>query len=109
MRRVYLINLSFGLAGIERRFANLWQALRRRGVVFPILVVPSPLALKLQDAGLLPAERDGVIVVPEARALTQFGRLTLPPIFDTPRSIIRSRIASLRYQRVWDQIARDPG
>jgi hypothetical protein len=52
MRNVYLINLSLGLAGTERRFANIWHELRRRGRVRPILVVPDTLAELLYRAEL---------------------------------------------------------
>lgn len=108
-KRVYLVNISFGLAGIERRFANLWQVLHRRGSVFPILVIPSVHASQLREAGLLPDQPGSVLVVPVPGPIARLGDLRLPLILHTPRDIIRSRIVSLGYQRVWREIARDPG
>src|SRR5689334_19958870 len=105
MRRVYLINLSFGLAGIERRFANLWRVLRRRGRVWPILVIPSTHALQLHAAGLLPDEPESVVIVHEPKPLSVMGRFRLPPVFHTPRDLIRSRTISLGYWRFWPKIA----
>lgn len=108
MKRVYLINLSFGLAGIERRFANLYRTLSQRGNVFPILVITSSLASKLQDADLLPGVSGSVIIVNEPGPLALLGRLKLPPIFNIPRAVIRSRVAALGYRKVWRKIAQDP-
>ena len=108
MRRVYLVNLNFGLAGIERRFANLSAVLRRRGVVCPVLVIPAALASRLEEAGLLPEDPGALVVIPEPAPLALFGRLQLPPGFDSAFAIIRSRIASLRLRPVWRDIQRDP-
>lgn len=108
MKKVYLINLSFGLAGIERRFANLWRALRRRRNVDPVLVIPSVLAVLLRKAGLLPADDDGIITIDEPRILTWLGGLQLPPLFDTPVAILRSRVAAIAYRRFFRRIAQEP-
>jgi glycosyltransferase involved in cell wall biosynthesis len=105
LKNVYLVNLSFGLAGIERRFANVWRALRRRGVVFPILVVPSSLAALLDEAGLLPADREGLIVTPEPAWIR---RMRLPASLAIPAAIVRSRIAAMGYRPLWSRIASDP-
>jgi glycosyltransferase involved in cell wall biosynthesis len=104
MKNVYLINLSFGLAGIERRFANLWRALRRRGNVFPILVIPSSLAALLDEARLLPDDPTGLIVTPEPSTLA---KLRVPSSLDVPLAIVRSRIAAIGYRSVWSRIRRD--
>jgi glycosyltransferase involved in cell wall biosynthesis len=104
VKNVYLINLSFGLAGIERRFANLWHALYRREVVFPILVIPSSLAELLDDAGLLPDDAAGLIVTSEPETLA---RIKMPHALDVPMAIVRSRIAAVGYRSVWSRIERD--
>ena len=109
MRNVYLINLSFGLAGIERRFANIWRALYGRGVVFPILVIPSALALLLEQANRLPHDSKGLIVIPEPRPVSLAAQLPMPHQLDVPVAIVRSRIAALGYRPVWRRIASDPG
>lgn len=108
MTRVYLINLSFGLAGIERRFANLWHVLRRRGRVEPILAVPSTLADQLAAAQLLPDDPAALRIVPEPAALAWLGRRQLPEALHTPRSLVRSRASALGYRSVWREIRRDP-
>jgi len=107
VRNVYLINLSFGLAGIERRFANLWRVLHDRGVVFPILVIPSALASLLQEANLLPTNPEGLIVISEPKPVAWVGNLKLPPVYDVPRGIVRTRIAVLGHRSVWRRIAQD--
>lgn len=109
MKNVYLINLSFGLAGIERRFANLWRILRERRSVVPILVIPSALASILREANLLPTDPDGLVVIPEPWYSGWLGRLKLPPPFDSIIAVIRSRIAALGYRKVWRMIESDPG
>ena len=54
MLNVYLLNLSFDVAGAERRFANIWDGLSRRGNVRPILILPQCLSQKLKASGELP-------------------------------------------------------
>jgi glycosyltransferase involved in cell wall biosynthesis len=108
VKNVYLINLSFGLAGIERRFANLWRILHDRGVVFPILVVPASLAALLDDAGLLPTEANGMIVTPEPKPILWTAAQRLSSRFLVPAAILRSRVAAVGYRRVWSRIVADP-
>lgn len=108
MKNVYLINLSFGLAGIERRFANLWAAINRRGNYVPILVIPAPLAAILQNAKLLPDKPGSVIVIPELKFLTWLGALDLSPGPRLLVTIIRSRFAALGYRKVWRKIRQEP-
>ena len=108
MRTVYLINLSFGLAGIERRFANLWRVLHKRGHVNPVLVIPSSLAKLLGSAGLLPSDRRGLIVVREPAISEWLGRTRLPSFLDIPVAIVRSRLAAFGFRAVWRRIANEP-
>lgn len=108
MSNVYLINLSFGLAGIERRFANLWRVLRRRGVVSPVLVVPAPLGAILKEANLLEDDPDGLVEVDEPAFVTRIANWPLPPAFDVPKAILRSRAGGLALRDVWRRIAQDP-
>jgi glycosyltransferase involved in cell wall biosynthesis len=105
---VYLINLSFGLAGIERRFANLWRVLDQRRVVSPVLVIPSALAGLLRDADLFPADAHGVIVIPEPRFFSWLGHLRVPPRMAIAIGMIRTRVAGIGYRKVWQRIADDP-
>ena len=107
LKRVYLVNLSFGLAGIERRFANLWRVLYERGRVFPILVVPASLASALAKAGLLPADPSALIIVREPRLSMWIDRLHLPPTLKTAAAIIRSRLVARRFRDVWKRITRE--
>lgn len=109
LRNVYLINLSFGLAGIERRFANLWHVLRTRGNVRPILVVPDTMAQILHEADLADPKDDLLWVVPEHPFLRASDKLRLPPFGKTVLAILRSRaVAWGGYQSVWDHIHKDP-
>lgn len=108
MTRVYLVNMGFGLAGIERRFANIWSVLHRRGHVFPIMAIPSTLATILESAGLLPDIPGALRIVPEPASLAALGRVNLPSALHTPRDLLRSRLSALRYRTVWAEIARDP-
>jgi glycosyltransferase involved in cell wall biosynthesis len=108
MTRVYLINLSFGLAGVERRFANIWHTLRRRGNVSPILAIPSTLERALAEADLLPTDRGALRIVREPVLLSTLGRIALPSALHTPSALIRSRASALGFRRVWREIAQDP-
>lgn len=105
---VYLINLSFGLAGIERRFANIWHVLRRRGNVRPILVVPDTLAWLLADAGLVTAGDDLLWCVRESPWLRALSRLPLSRSGSVGIALLRSRAMARAYRHVWARIADDP-
>lgn len=107
MRTVYLVNLSFGLAGIERRFANLWRILHQRGRVFPVLVIPSSLASLLREADLLPYDPAGLLVVEEPAPSKLLARAGLPHMFDLPIGIVRSRIVAVAFRKAWRHIRRD--
>lgn len=107
MRNVYLINLSFGLAGIERRFANVWRVLTRRRNVHPVLVIPSPLAEVLRESELFPDEPGGALVLPEPGAVSWLAGLPLPRRFDSPMAFFRSRVAARGYRTAWERISKD--
>jgi glycosyltransferase involved in cell wall biosynthesis len=109
VRTVYLINLSLGLAGIERRFTNIWRVLAARGRVRPVLVVPDTLASLLYRAKLATPEEDGLWTVPEPRALRVLSRLPLPRSTDEAAAFVRSRFVARRYAPIWKRILRDPG
>jgi glycosyltransferase involved in cell wall biosynthesis len=104
---VYLINLSFALAGIERRFANIWRVLRDRANVRPILVVPDTLARSLRKAKLLDAGDELVWPVEESRWLRSTGHLNASPLFATARAALRSRAIAGKFDVVWDRIRHD--
>lgn len=106
MRNVYLINLSFGLAGIERRFANIWRALRERGNVRPILIVPDTLAELLYKAKLASPDED-LWTVAEHPWLRALGRIRLPALLQSVEGILRSRPVAWSYRSVWDRIRED--
>jgi glycosyltransferase involved in cell wall biosynthesis len=108
MRTVYLINLSFGLAGTERRFANIWRVLRERGNVNPILVVPDTLADALYRAGLAERGEAGLRTIREPGWSRALERVQVKSPGDTLMAVIRSRVVARAYRPVWDQIARDP-
>lgn len=107
MRDVYLINLSFGLAGTERRFANIWHALRQRGNVNPILVVPESLAEILYDAGLATEGDSQLWTVKEPSIFRPLARLASTHGAQVALAAVRSRIVAARYRWVWDRIRRD--
>jgi glycosyltransferase involved in cell wall biosynthesis len=109
MTRVYLINLGFRLAGVERRFANIWRALRARGRVEPILVIPDVLARNLRGAGLLPADTGGII---EVRVPTVIADLVNRPVFrfgELPRAVLQSRVVARQYRPIWQHLMQDAG
>jgi len=109
MTRVYLINLGFRLAGVERRFANIWRALRARGRVEPILVIPDVLARNLRGAGLLPPGSDGII---EVRVPTIMAGLVNLPVFrvgQVPRAVLQSRVMARQYRPIWRHVVQDAG
>lgn len=109
MRNIYLINLSFGLAGIERRFANLWHALRTRGNVRPILVIPDTLSKILYEANLLDLNDDLLWSIPENSFIRSVAQMRLPSFCMTPQTILRSRAINWwGYRLVWDRIIKDP-
>lgn len=109
MTRVYLINLGFRLAGVERRFANIWRALRARGRVEPILVIPDVLASNLRGAGLLPADTEGII---EVRVPALMAGLVNRPVFrvgELPRAVFQSRVVARQYRPIWRHLMQDAG
>lgn len=104
-----MINLSFGLAGIERRFANLWHALRVRGNVKPILVIPDTLAQILYQADLVDPQDDLLWAVPENPLLRAISRLRLASFGKAILTILRSRAISWwGYNTIWNDIVKDP-
>jgi glycosyltransferase involved in cell wall biosynthesis len=105
---VYLINLSFGLAGIERRFANIWRVLRDRGNVRPILVVPDTLAISLSEAKLVDAGDELMWPVREHPWLRATSRVNVPQLIAAVRAAVRSRAISRNFNVAWDRIRRDP-
>lgn len=107
MKKIYLINLSFGLAGIERRFANLWHILHNRGNVDPVLVIPAELAAILQRSNLLPEKPGSVIVIPEPGMLSMLGRLPLNGPLKLMVTLLRSRVAALNYRPVWQKVKQE--
>jgi len=105
---IYLINLSFGLAGIERRFANIWSTLRARGNVRPILVVPDTLAAVLCRANLASPADELLWTVPEDRWFRALSHVHLPPPGDSVLEFTRARAMAKAYQPVWERISQDP-
>jgi glycosyltransferase involved in cell wall biosynthesis len=108
MRTVYLINLSFGLAGTERRFANIWNTLRTRGNVRPVLVVPDTLAELLHAAGLATPGDELLWVVREHPWSRALSRVRAPWLGESWRGFTRSRVVARAYRPAWDHIRRDP-
>ena len=108
VRNVYLINLSLGLAGIERRFANIWQELKRRGNVRPILVVPDTLAAMLEAAGLAEPGDPLLWRVREPAWAHALGRVPLPLSAQFAAAFARSRAVAPGYRPVWRKVASDP-
>ncbi len=108
VKKVYLINLSFGIAGIEKRFLNIWKTLKLRKNVIPILVIPDTLANLLKHSGELDLNDNLLIVVPEFRIIRRFTSFTSKyPLVNSLKSIIRSRFMSYRYKSVWRKIEKD--
>lgn len=109
MRTVYLINVSLGLAGTERRFANIWQALRRRQNVKPVLVIPEILRLKLVDAGLIPDSNEPDIWgINEYKIVRTFIDLWPGLIKYLPHSEgIRTRLIAFRFRKLWPHFQAD--
>lgn len=100
MLNVYLLNVSFDVAGAERRFVNIWNGLRRRGNVRPILVLPQCLAQKLKASGELPGGGDSdVWEVPE---------FSISSCFGPPFGMIRTRLLALRFKPFYRLIQNDP-
>jgi glycosyltransferase involved in cell wall biosynthesis len=108
LKKVYLINLSFGIAGIEKRFLNIWKTLKLRNNVIPILVIPDTLANLLCNAGKLDLNDNLLIVVPEISLIRKLTSFTSKySIINSIKSIIRSRFMSYRYKSVWRKIEKD--
>jgi glycosyltransferase involved in cell wall biosynthesis len=108
MRNVYLINLSLGLAGTERRFANIWHELRRRGRVRPILVVPDTLADLLYKADLA-APGDALLwTVREHPLFRVLSHVPSTLRGDALIAWLRSRRLARAYDVVWARIRQDP-
>lgn len=110
MRSVYLVNVSFGAAGTERRFANLWRAFRARGRVRPVLVIPESQHSALVKGGALARETDpDVWIVPEPA----WGHAMLSLVRRTPVRAacapLRTRLAVPAFHRLWSRVAADPG
>lgn len=107
MTRVYLINIGFRLAGVERRFANIWRALRARGHVEPILVIPTILARHLRLAGLLPPGDAGLLEVPVPAGMDWLANQPILRVGETLRAGFQSRVVARGYRRVWAQVVAD--
>lgn len=108
MRNVYLINLSLGLAGTERRFANIWHELRRRGRVHPILVVPDTLAELLYKAELAAPGDASLWTVREHPFFRALSHLPSTSRGDALIAWLRSRRLARAYEPVWARIREDP-
>jgi glycosyltransferase involved in cell wall biosynthesis len=105
--RVYLVNLSFGLAGIERRFANVSRLLRARGNFDPILVVPETAGRALVQAQLVEPDDPGLVVIPERPLARAFGRLrAFGPVVNV-MSHLRARVVAASYRSVWRRVEQD--
>lgn len=109
MRRVFLVSVSVGLAGIERRFVNLWRLLRARGRVEPILVVSSVQARILRAAGLLPDDADGVVENPVSPAVAWLTEAEVPAALALPKVVLQSRLLGRGYQRRWSSMQATSG
>lgn len=107
-RNVYLINLSFGLAGMERRFANIWRELRRRGNVCPTLVVPESLGRLLYEAGLAERGDPNLWPVAETSFACRLGQIKLPTSADKLKAFLRSRLVARGFRSAWRRIEQDP-
>ncbi len=67
-KRVYLINVCFGIAGIEKRFLNILEKLHERGVVDPFLVIPISHRIELESSNLVSNKvKDKIISVEESK------------------------------------------
>ena len=104
MLNVYLINLSFGLAGIERRFANLWRTLRSRGNVQPTLVVPDTLAKVLYKANLASTGDELLWSIPEHPWFRALSRVQLPSVGANILGFTRAWAMAKAYGSVWAKI-----
>lgn len=105
---VYIINLSFGLAGTERRMANVWQALRARGNVRPILVVPEPLAEVLIQRNIVERGDDALWTVPDSGWLRTVGRVRTFARANDFLAYARARVVAGHFEPVWERIRQDP-
>ena len=108
MKKVFLINLSYGIAGTEKRFLNIWKVLKLRGNVSPILVIPDTQALLFHEAGMLDIQDKDLYIIHEniiVRKLfkARFNNNTLNDIV----TIIRSRFMAIGYQRAWKMIRKE--
>lgn len=106
MRSVYIVNLSYGVAGTERRMANVWHALRERGNVRPHLVVPQPLAKLLVERGLAEGNDPALWTVRDS-ALGKLVRLDAESRYNDVLAHVRSRIVARNFQPIWDKIKSD--
>lgn len=106
-RTIYLVNLSFGLAGIERRFANIWQGLQDRNNVTPILVIPDALVNQLHDAGLLNRNSPLVWSLPELRIFRTLDKVPLPNFLKLVLTVVRSRFMAILFNKAFKRIAKD--
>lgn len=105
MLRVFLINNSVGLAGIERRFANIWLTLKRRGNVRPILVVPDTLAVILEHARLVRLPDELLWTVPEPALIRATGRVRSRPLHSLSARL-RDYVLARAHGRLWPRMKR---
>jgi len=105
MKTVYLVNISYGVAGAEKRFANIWRELLNRNVVNAVLVIPEILKNKLALTGLLPFDdHPNIIAVKEYflvhRIVSLFPFIShLPYVFG-----IRRRLVTLKFRKILNKL-----
>jgi len=108
MKTIYLINLSFGIAGIERRFLNIWNTLKLRRNVKPILVIPDTLAKLFNDAGLINIDDDLLWLVKEDQWSKKLSKVNFSSdIGSSIIAILRSRDVAINYNYAWGKIVKD--
>ncbi len=108
MKKVFLINLSYGIAGTEKRFLNIWKVLKLRENVVPILVIPDTQAKLFCEAGMLDLSDKNLFIINENKVVrklfkARFNNNTLNDIV----TIIRSRFMAIGYQRAWRMIKKE--
>lgn len=108
MKKVYLINLSYGIAGTEKRFLNIWKELKSRGNVIPKLVIPDTLATLFYQAGMLNISDPDLVLVPENKWVRELCKPRFKhSLLNDIVTIIRSRFMAFGYRTIWDIIRKD--
>lgn len=104
MKTVYLINISYGLAGTEKRLYNIWLKLKERGNIKPILVIPLSLAIQFESEKQFNQSDKSIITIPENRLILWLSRKKIPSTVLPFFGRLRNLLVAMKCNRIINQI-----